>query len=97
MNELCSIGVMFIHRGVHSLLFRRMVGRTEDLPSVGANFTPGGQSSPLGDKVHPWGTTSSLGYYFTPGSQISPLGARLKIGLCTLVGFDLPTQEHYTE
>jgi hypothetical protein len=36
-------------RNEHSLLFRRMEGRTE-------NFTRRGQNSPAGDKIHPWGT-----------------------------------------
>jgi hypothetical protein len=36
--------LLFTHRGEHSPLFRRMEGRTE-------NFTPGGQSLPLGAKL----------------------------------------------
>jgi hypothetical protein len=39
------------HQGEHSLLFRRMEGRIE-------NVTPRGQSSFLGVKVCPWGRSS---------------------------------------
>jgi hypothetical protein len=34
-------------------------------------FTPGEQSSTLGDKVQPWGTK------FNPGGQSSPLGGKV--------------------
>jgi hypothetical protein len=49
-REICPLGEMFTPsftpRGEHSLLFRRMEGRTE-------NFTPRGHNSPLGDKFAP--------------------------------------------
>jgi hypothetical protein len=53
-GELYPLGTMltpsFNPRGEHSLLFRRIEGRTE-------NFTPPqGITSPLGDKVLSWGT-----------------------------------------
>jgi hypothetical protein len=58
----------FVHpRGEHSLLFRRMEGRTENF-TLGDNFTPRGQNSPLEDN-------------FTPGGQSLPLGAKLRMGL----------------
>jgi hypothetical protein len=55
-DELGPQGVkftpLFTPRGEHSLLFRRMEGRTD-------NFTPRGQT-------HPWGTTSPLGVKVCP-------------------------------
>jgi hypothetical protein len=64
---------LFTPRGEHSLLFRRMEERTE-------NFTPRGQNSPLGDKIHPWGTTSPLGAKFSPRVEVKngPLESILK-------------------
>jgi hypothetical protein len=57
-GEICLLGEMFTPsftpRGEHSLLFRRMEGRSE-------NFTPRGFLQPyIGHKVHSWGTTSPL-------------------------------------
>jgi hypothetical protein len=50
-DELCPLGGMFTTlftpRGEHSLLFRRMEGRTD-------NFTPRGSLYPYGDKAHLW-------------------------------------------
>jgi hypothetical protein len=66
-GEICPLGGMFTPlftpRGEHSLLFRRMEGRTE-------NFTPSGITSPLGDKFHPLGTTSPLGSKFAPKGEV---------------------------
>jgi hypothetical protein len=45
---------LFTPRGEHSLLFRRMEGRTE-------NFTPREQNSPLGDNFAPGGQSLPLG------------------------------------
>jgi hypothetical protein len=72
---ICPLGGMFTPSlwGEHSLLFRRMEGRTENF-TLGDNFIPRGQNSPLGDKftpggqIHPWG-------------QSLPLGAKLRMGL----------------
>jgi hypothetical protein len=59
-GELCPLGGVFTPRGEHSLLFRRMEGRTyvEFYPQVitsprplGTKFTPGGQLRPRGVKV----------------------------------------------
>jgi hypothetical protein len=55
----------FTPRGEHSLLFRRIVERTENLPP-GDNFTPLGQSSFLGDN-------------FAPGGRSSPLEMKLRM------------------
>jgi hypothetical protein len=83
-GEICHLGGMFTPSfasgGKHSLLFRRMVGRTE-------NFTLQGITSPPGYKIHYWGTTSSLGSKFAPRSEVKnwPLSAGPKfcrIPLC---------------
>jgi hypothetical protein len=46
-GDICSLRGMFTPsftpRGEHSLLFRKMEGRTEDLHPRGTKFTPGGQ------------------------------------------------------
>jgi hypothetical protein len=57
----------------HTLLFRRIEGRTE-------NFTPQGITLLPWDKIHHWGTTSPLGW-----GQILPLGAKLRMGLTLLM------------
>jgi hypothetical protein len=55
MGELCPLKGLFIPsftpRGEHSLMFRRTKGQTEGLLPWGDNFTPIGQSSPLGVKL----------------------------------------------
>jgi hypothetical protein len=58
----------FTPRGEHSLLFRRMEGRSE-------NFTPQGITFPLG------GQKSLLWDNFAPGGQSLPLGTKLRLGL----------------
>jgi hypothetical protein len=55
---------------IHTLLFRRMEGRTENF-TPGDNFNPRGQKSALGDKNQPWGTTSPLGSKFAPRGQVN--------------------------
>jgi hypothetical protein len=66
-GEICPLGGMFTPsftpRGEHSLLVRRMEGRTE-------NFIPQGITTPPGDTVHPWGTSSSLGSKFAPWGEV---------------------------
>jgi hypothetical protein len=53
-SELCPQGGMFtpsfIPKGEHSLLFSRMVGRTENF-TPGGQLRPGIQSFPLGAKL----------------------------------------------
>jgi hypothetical protein len=74
MGELCSIGglvtTLYILRGKHSLLVRRTKEQTEGLRPLGI-------TSPLGDKVQPWGPTSL-------GGKFSPLGMKLKTSLWLL-------------
>jgi hypothetical protein len=62
-GEICALGE-------HSLLFIRIEGQTE-------KFTSRGITSPLGDKIHPWGTTS-LG-----GGEFANVG-EVRIGLWEL-------------
>jgi hypothetical protein len=70
-GEICPLGVKFTPSftlmGEHSLLFRRMEGRTE-------NFTPKGITSPQG-------TNSPLGDNFAPGGQSLHPGVKLRMGL----------------
>jgi hypothetical protein len=64
-GEICSLRGMFTPsftpRGKHSLLFKRMKGRTENinprgkLYSQGTKFTPGGQLRPWRSKFSPRG------------------------------------------
>jgi hypothetical protein len=58
-GELCPLGVRytpsFTPRGEHSLLFRRMEGRKENLTPVD-NFTPRGQKFTPGGQLRPWGS-----------------------------------------
>jgi hypothetical protein len=55
MGNLFSIGKMFTPMftpsGEHPQLFRRLVGPSEDLHTLGANFTPAAQSSALGARL----------------------------------------------
>jgi hypothetical protein len=48
--------------GEHSVLFRRMEGRTENISPPGDNFTPRGQSSLLVDNFTHGGPSVPLGY-----------------------------------
>jgi hypothetical protein len=65
-GELCFLGGIFTPsftpRGEHSLLFRRMEGRTETSPQV--------INSPLGDKVHYGGLLHLLGSKFAPREKL---------------------------
>jgi hypothetical protein len=85
-SELCSLGVKLSPGSEISVRPSILLNTRECGPlgvNKGVNVPSWGQSSPLGDKVHPRGQCSPLGAKFTPRGKLYPWGQTnlLKTGL----------------
>jgi hypothetical protein len=84
-GEICFLGGMFTPsftpKGEHPTVYLEEWRGKQRISHPGKT-TPRGETSPTGDKIHPWGTTSLL------ESKLAP-GAKLRMDLC----FNLTTRD----